>query len=484
MTKKKIKKKEKLKVEDEYYDSPEFRKKLAEYEDAMESGKPVFMDGDELAEIADFYQLENRLDAAEEAIRLALERNPGGIEPLTYRFHEALEQGDTAKAWSFLRQVTETNEPDYVYDKGEIMVAEGRTEEAHTFFLEELKLVPPDEQQDYIVDVAKIFSDYDQNEKAMDWISRAKEEKGADFKELKARTLLGQGRYEDSVRVFNELLDMDPFQKRYWTDLASAQFMDRDYEGAIESCEYAIAIDPQDANALAYKAYILYRMSNYEESEKYHRRYLEQRPYDEHGHLILGNCLTNLGRQDEALEELLKGIEVAHDGSPYLIDLYQELAFVHARKGEIDEALDYLDKGEAAGCDRAQLLLARGHVLLSVDRKEEADIYFRQSMRLSKDPVRTLLRVTASLYDNQYLEACYRLLKKFFNTEGVNHADGYACMALCCHDLHKDNEYLDYLKRACETDEGESRMILGHLFPEGMAPSDYYEYAKKEIEKN
>ena len=37
---------------DEYFDSDDFRNMLAEYEEAVNTGQPVFMDADELAEIA------------------------------------------------------------------------------------------------------------------------------------------------------------------------------------------------------------------------------------------------------------------------------------------------------------------------------------------------------------------------------------------------------------------------------------------------
>jgi tetratricopeptide (TPR) repeat protein len=83
------------KTGDEYFDSNEFRDLLAEYEKAVNTGQPVFMDADELAEIADFYQMTNRLDEAESTISLALSLSPGAIAPLTYRIHEALYQGDT-----------------------------------------------------------------------------------------------------------------------------------------------------------------------------------------------------------------------------------------------------------------------------------------------------------------------------------------------------------------------------------------------------
>ncbi len=465
-----------MKVGDEYYDSPEFQEILKEYEEAVKTGEPVFTDAADLTEIADYYQLLDRDEEAEMAIQEALRKDPGGVAPLTYRIHEALEQGDSAKAWEYLHQITDTYEPDYVYDKGEILIAEERADEAEDYFLQEMKKVPPQEIQDYILDVAKVFSDYGLNEKAMKWISKARENNATDFKELMAHTLFGLGKYKDSEKLFNELIDTDPFQKRYWTALAIAQFMREDYSAAIESSEYAIAIDPQDPDGLIGKANSLYRLSNYEASAEYYRRYLKQKPNDEFALLHLGTCLTTIGQHEEAIELLEKAVETAADDSPYLADICEELAFTYSEKGDVESAIAWLEKTDKMDCDHVQITVIKGHVMLAAHRVAEATKFFRKAILESNEPAHTLLRVIVSLYDNRYLEACYRLLKKFFQMAGRDNNEGYAYMALCCHDLKHKEEYLKYLKIACKVNKQECRMVLEHLFPKDIEPEDYYGY--------
>jgi hypothetical protein len=41
---------------DRYFDSDEFRELLTDYEDALEQGRPVFLDSDELVDLADYYE--------------------------------------------------------------------------------------------------------------------------------------------------------------------------------------------------------------------------------------------------------------------------------------------------------------------------------------------------------------------------------------------------------------------------------------------
>lgn len=470
-------------MNEDYFDSKEFREMLAVYEKALSTGQPVFMDADELSEIADYYQLEGRMDEAEAAISLAQSLSPGAIAPLTYRIHEALFKGDTKRAWELLDQITERDEPDYVYNHGEILIVEGKVDEADQYFLDVFKTVPSEELQDYVYDVANIYSEYGLNEKAMQWMSRGKDEDSPDYKELLARTLFGMGKYEDSARLFNELIDTDPYQKRYWKSLASAQFMKEDYSSAIESSEYAIAIDPKDPEGLITKANGLYRLNNFEMAMEYYQRYLEQEPDDEFALLHLGICLINTDQNDEAITILKQAADVAPTDSPYLSDIYTELAFVLSEKGDIDDAMNYLDMTDALECDHIQIMVIKGHLMLTAGRLKEAEKYFFTAVKNSNDPTQALLRIVVSLYDNHYLKATYAMLQKFFQVVPEGNTEGYAYMALCCHDLMRYDEYLSNLKKACELNPKECRMVLGNLFPKDVEPQDYYAYLKEKEKK-
>lgn len=469
------------KTDNEYFDSEEFRELLADYETSIDAGLPVFMDANELAEIADFYQMSEEYEKAEDAITLALSLSPGAISPLTYRIHEALSNGDTQQAWDWLDQIVEKSEPDYIYNRAEIMIAEGKTEEADSYLREELKSVPPDEYQDYVVDVAHIYSDYGYNEKAMEWIIRSHNEDSPDYQELVGRTLFGLGKYKDSEQVFQKLIDRDPFSKHYWHALALAQFMDGDYPNAIQSSEYAIAIDPKDPDGLIAKANGLFTISNFEEAIKYYERYSEQMPDDEYSYLQQGSSLLQLDRPKEAIDKLEKAKKMGGEQSTYYNNIMQELAFAYSEDGQIDKGLAQLNETNDADCDHVQMELAKGHLLLTANRIDEAEMHFSTALSICDNFNEAFLHIIVSLYDNHYLDDAYRLFGKYFAMVNSDNKDGYAYMALCCYDLKYYEEFLSYLKRACEVNPAECHNILHELFPEGMKPENYYEYIKNKM---
>lgn len=478
---------------DKYFDSEAFHKLLDSYETSINAGEPVFMDADDLVDIADYYQYTGEKDKAEEAISLALSLSPGSSSPLTYRIHEALfQQNDPQKAWELLEQMIDKESPDYIFDRAEILISEGNIEEAEEYLEENFRDLPSDEQQDFIVDAANIFMDWRLPEKVIQWVTRGNPndpnvKNSTEFKEILAKAFVEMGKYEDGKRIFNELIDKDPFSKKYWNALASAQFMNEDYSGAIQSSEYAIALEPEDPEGFITKANGLLRLNNFEEALKYYQRYLELEPDDEFALLHEGTCLINMLKLQEAIEVLKKAQAITTKDSSYFWDIYQELAFAYAENKEPDKALEVMDQAEAMEYDLVQILLIRGHIFLNAEKLDEAKEAFGKAIRMSDSRKQTLLRVIVSFYDNRYVQGAYAFLQRFLThydeeEEGKN-TEGYAYMALCCYELKKYDEFLSYLKKACEVNPAECRIAVGNMFPEDVKPEDYYQYVKDKLDR-
>jgi len=464
-----------------YFESKGFRKILEQYEESVQEGHSIYMDADDLADIADYYQYNGKPEDANRAIDLALEYNPEAVGPLLYKAREALSLHDFDTAREYAEQILAVDQQEALYLQGEILINEGKVEEADDFFREQMREVMSDEQMDYVYDVANIFSDYNVYDKAFEWMTRSQGDDSDDFKELMARTLFGLGKYKDSERIFNELIDHDPYSIRYWNALASAQFMNEDYNAAITSSEYAIAIDPHDAESILSKANSLYSLGNYEWALTYFERYSEVMPEDEFGFLHQGTCLINLGKFPEAKQVLEQAEYLADDDSPYLPEICQELAFAYSEMHKPESALYYIDKTQDMDCDHVNMEIIRGHILLANQNPEEAEEAFKEALRMSDNSPRTMLRIIVSLYDNRYIKTSYLLLKNFFRHVEKDWNEGYSYMALCCMDMKKTDEFLSYLKIATNRNPKEAKTVLGCYFPEDMAPQDYYDYMSDKI---
>ena len=469
----------------EFFNSEDFQEILKKYEESVKSGHPIYMDADDLADVADYYQFNERLEEAEEAISLAIQYNPQAVGPMLYRSREALAVKDFETARNYASQIKVVDALEALFLEGEILICEGKAEEANELYRQYMKEeVMDDELMDYVYDVAHIFSEYGLYKKAFEWIARSQGDDSKDFKELMGRTLFGLGKYKDSEKIFNELIDQNPFSSSYWNALASTQFMQEDYSSAVTSSEYAIAIDPNDPDGLLAKANSLFNLDNFEAALSFFEKYSEKMPDDAFGFLHQGTCLINIGRHEEAIKVLEKAEELAQKEPQHLPDIYQELAFAYSELQQPDTAVYYLDKTELLDCDHINILIIKGHVMLSNGKRDEAEKAFRKALQLSENSPKVMLRIIVSLYDNKYLESSYFLLKKFFKyVVDENWKDGYSYLALCCMNLDKKDEFLEYVKLACEKNPKEARMVLGTYFPEDVETKDYYTFAVNKLKQ-
>jgi tetratricopeptide (TPR) repeat protein len=259
--------------------------------------------------------------------------------------------------------------------------------------------------------------------------------------------------------------------------------MSEDYGASIASSEYAIAIDPNDAESILTKANGLYHLENYEEALSYFEKYSKKNSFDEFGYLHQGTCLINLGRYDEAITRLLTAESKAPENSQYLPEIYQELAFAYSELKLPEIALSYIDKTEDLDCDHIDMEVIRGHILVANKRLKEAEAVFKNVIKKSGNAPKTMLRVMVSLYDNRYVSASYKLFKKFFNFVDDDWSDGYSYMALCCWDIKHYDEFVEYLKKAVEKNPREAKMVLGHLFPTDMKVTEYQKFIEESLKE-
>lgn len=462
---------------DDYFDSKEFRDILSSYENSVKSGQPIFMDVDDLTDIADYYNYTGKGEKARAVIDFALEMNPGATTPLVFKARAALLEEDIEKAEAFAEDILDKEDPDYKYLKAEIMVAQNLINEADEYLKNYEKTVPPDEYDDFILDVVNLYVDYGVNDKAYEWMMRSHRCDSIEYKELMARTLFGLGKLDESAQLFNELIDHNPYSKRYWNALASVQFMNEDFNDSVTSSEYAIAIDPTDPDGLLAKANGLYRLENYAEALEYYERYCKEMPDDAFGLLNQGTCLVQLSSYDKAIEVLEKAVEVSNNtNSQYLAQIYQEMAFAYSAMGKPEQSLASIDKADEQDCDHLDMEVLRGHIMLENGRTEEADSHFQKAILESNNDPKILLRIMVSVYDNKYLETCYSMFKKFFTVVGDDFDEGYSYMALCCWDLRRLKEFMHYLRIAVRKNPREAKTVLSHIFPKDVEAEDYYNY--------
>lgn len=475
-----------MQIGDEYLDSKEFKDVLKAYEDSVRLDQAIFMDLDDLIDIADYYNYTGNKDKAYKVVEIALELNPGAAPPLVFKAREALSIGNIMKAKSFAESITDKDDPDYIYLQVEILVAQDEIEEAEECLGNFFDTISDNEHDDFFIDTASMYMEYGVYDKAYDWIKLFEETSRDDYKDLMGRVLMAVEKYGESIVLFNELIDNHPYVKRYWTCLANAQFLNEDYNDSITSCEYAMAIDPSDVNCLLTKANCLYKIKNFEAAIECYQRYCKTRLPDGYIEMNMGMCWLNLAKYEEAISHLKRALSppCKVSGNDSIMQIYRDMALAYNALNMTDDAIECVETlQEIDNVDIAETYLLHGHILLGGDDEEEAKIMFRKAIIKSKNSPHIVLRVIVSLYDNKYVEIAYQMFKRFFSIIYEDFNEGFAYMALCCWDLKKTDEFFYYLKTATIRNPQETQSVLGHLFPESIRPEDYYSYIHKQLNR-
>lgn len=450
------------------------------YEEARSQGVAPYMDSDDLNRLSDYYHQRGDMQKALDVADYTLQLYPGAAQPLAFKARAALLlDHDVDKAGQLVEQIEDKTDLEYYYAVAEIMLFEGKAKEANGYLYNVYcDLNDDDDEADFVIDVACLFADYDEMDLAELWIDRSDEPDDMDYREVKGRIALSRGDYKAGESIFSALLDEDPYSGFYWNKLAAAQFMANRIDEAIQSSEYAVAINPNDDEATLNKANGLYALNNYEGALEWYRRYAKLCPDEPTAEAFIGTTLVNLGRLQEAVDHLKIAAKKIDKDSPVGLEILKELAFCLIQSNRADEALKCLDQADEQNSDPEKILkVMRGHIYLTQGRQEEARLCFEEAMQGTEDSQRTFLYIAESVYDCGYLHLAYKMFHYMSSKLGDKMTDGLGYLAACAKTLGKRKEYLRVLKNACERNPDEIKEIMGSDFPEDMSPNDYYDYA-------
>ena len=122
-----------------------------------------------------------------------------------------------------------------------------------------------------------------------------------------AQEVEDQGDYRYSIKLLDELTGMEPFNPTYWHMLSQEYLNVDDYENALGSIDYAVALDPQSSPILTTKAQILFDMKkDTQEAYRMMREVVEHDKEYAPALFTLAAMLAIDGSEDEAAD-LLEG---------------------------------------------------------------------------------------------------------------------------------------------------------------------------------
>ena len=390
---------------------------LKRYEAARSAGSSIYLEPDDLTDIAEYYHLHGRLTDAIEAIDLAINMFPGATQPLTFKARVAiLVNRNAAEAMQWAEKIDDKTDLDYYYIVAEIMVADQRIDEANQYLKAKENDVCDDDLEDYYLDVATLFADYSCTDITEEWLKKSSLTTDPQYRELQGRVALGKGQFDLCEQIFDKLIDDNPYNTDYWNTMALAQFQQGDTTACIESCDYALAIDPVNADAHIHKANSLAIIGNYPEAIKFYKKLQALQPYSESPDMGIASILAAQNHPQEALAHLKTAEKLATSTSPNKLEILRQQCILNAQLGNRAEALACIRKmDELPDRNTAENNVLRGYLYLLENQPEVARVWFKRAVEASNNDLRIQTLIAYSTYECGYTQFAHDLFREIMD---------------------------------------------------------------------
>lgn len=402
-----------------YFEDPDFKEALAKYEGMVEDHTPIYLDADELVDIAEYYTSIGKHKDAEKVVDFAIQLHPCNTDVLIFKARSLAIHGNLEEANQIAELIEDQTDREVQFLKADLLMYEERMEEADAI----LRQLAEDEEYelDTLLDIIQDYTDANQRKYATKWWNKTQKRfniKALTKKNQKLRDILCDyyalvNQPELAVPLLQITLDEYPYSIRHWNELGKFHIQLGNFEAAQEALDFAFAIDENNADTSALKAYCFMQLDNKEEILKMYLKQAETsgdivNPY---------RALTKIQMEMNDHKAAITYLEKLLDNQSKLTkedcaEVYCDAAVCYATLGQYDKSHKYITKGIKLNKNAAGPRIAAGRCLLiryqhTEDEQDKEEILnqvirtFEYAFLFSRKDERmsTLLNIGAAYFD-------------------------------------------------------------------------------------
>jgi tetratricopeptide (TPR) repeat protein len=199
----------------------------------------------------------------------------------------------------------------------------------------------------------------------------------------------GQQDYPKAIEYYSKATRLAPDYSAAYNILGYAYRQNGDFAGAERAFKKYIELIPNDPNPYDSYGELLLKMGKFDDSIAQYRKALSINPNFLASHLGISADLMYMGKPDEAAAELGKITEKARSDGDRRTAL-AGITVVHVDNGNLDKALDDVDKQYALGekiNDAAAMagdLQTKGNILVEMGKYDQAKEQFDKALKITE----------------------------------------------------------------------------------------------------
>lgn len=334
----------------------ELQEMAESYENAQKENKTIYLDADDLADLADWYAMRYQYDKANEVVNYGLKIHPDNTILLIEQAYLFLDTNQRDKSKAIMDCIPEETSEAKVL-KANLLMGDGKIEEAEAL----LDSIEDKDELGNIIDVSYMYLDLGLPELALPWLERGVERyaENESYLAVTGDCYHALGRVEDAMGIFNRLIDKNPYSAFYWYGLASCYFDLQMFDKAIEACDYALVTDEEFASA----------------------------------YMLRGHAFFQIGNDERAIEDFLVAKE-RNSLSPNFVNIF--IAINKLSRGEWEEAYHYFEEAietqENSPLMSQSALYANAALCLhKMGQKSKAHLYCQKARELNPEEIDSYL---------------------------------------------------------------------------------------------
>lgn len=427
---------------------------LLRYENKLRGDSAEWFDSDEYEDIALEYEMAMMPDKALQAIETGLKYYPMSENLLIRKAYYYMLTGEIEEAKDTISIVTDIGEESQLV-RAELMLIENEVSKAIKIIADILE--KDNLRSETILSIIDLCADYklydDLCHKLFNTIQKLQRSQRLTLLREFLSILEEESEIKWQAEVVELILDLDPYSISDWIKCIEIHIYQSEIEQARKAIEYALAIEPSNAEAHYYKAYCHMYEGDYEGAIPIIEKL--DKTTDENLYVMLATCHTKMGKYDESdrilkeceehypvnsrtlyvsaqnayrgqrdierAVELLKRAEQLDSYSSDIPYMLATLYYEQEKYNEAEEALVRLKDTDYEATDSRAYIL-KGDIEIKSGRPAEALKNYQKVMMLDKYDIDTCFKMIytySELHDVENMEATIHYVENLISQENV-----------------------------------------------------------------
>ncbi len=436
---------------------------ITEYEASLENGGELFLDEKAYLQLIEYYENEDRTDRALEATEHAIRNYSYSVDFYIKKAQILMDTQQDALALTVLEQagVFAPTEPEIALLRAEALAHVGLREEAFDLLNELKKSADGEVLCDVYVCEALLYEMEEEYERVFYALKTALFENPRHQGALERLWICVETtkKYEESVNLHQDILNIDPYSYLAWYNLGHAQAYLGNYDEAIEAYEYAFIINHKFEFAYRDCAELCFEIKKY---RKALRCYLELSEHadtaDSDIHFCIGQCYQALKEYNAARNYYLQALQ----SDSFNDEILYCIGECFAEEGKWKSAVRYYNKAIRLEDRREEYYAALGEACFELGDIEKAETNFKIALELAPEEIQIWMQYTGFLIETDRVDDA---LEKLQEAEEYSvGAEILYCRIACLFALGRRQEAFYWLGEAL-TEDFEMHRSLYEMMP-------------------